>query len=60
MENLLDKTTQLWVKATRKKIDAEKETWLLGPIRNPTLIGDHYIHELAQSEDLEFTKEQHH
>lgn len=53
MENILDKTTQLWVKLTGKRIDPIDYPWLTGPIGDPDEIGDKFIHRLAQEHDLE-------
>lgn len=52
MENILDKTTQLWVKLTGKKIDPEQYGWLIGPIGDPDKIGDKFIERLAGENDL--------
>lgn len=56
--NLLDKTTQLWVKLTGKRIDPEKDHWLLGPIGSNTFIGDSFIEELATKDKLETFRNQ--
>ena len=58
MENLLDKTTQLWVKVTGKRIKPEKYQWLLGPIGDPKVIGDSFISALAKEEDLTISADQ--
>ncbi len=53
MENLIDKTTQLWVKLTGRKINPEKYAWLIGPIGDPDKIGDAFISRLANEQHLE-------
>ncbi len=53
MENLLDKTTQLWVKLTGRKIDPEKYPWLIGPIGDPDKIGDAFIARIASEQHLQ-------
>lgn len=53
MENILDKTTQLWVKLTGRKIDPAESNWLTGPIGDPDKIGDKFISRLAEEENLE-------
>lgn len=52
MENLLDKTTQLWVKLTGRKIEPRKHSWLIGPIGDSDVIGDKFISRLIKEEDL--------
>ena len=59
MENLLDKTTQLWVKLTGRKIDPEKYAWLIGPIGDPDKIGDAFISRLANEQNLEVIFNEH-
>lgn len=54
-ENLLDKTTQYWVKTCGKKIDPVKEQWLIGPIGDPDIIRDKFIAALAKKENLTVT-----
>lgn len=53
MENFIDKTTQLWVKISGRKIDPNKENWLIGPIGDTDLIGEKFIDRLAKEENLE-------
>lgn len=53
MENILDKTTQLWVKLTGKKIDPIQYDWLVGPIGDPDKIGDKFITRLASENNLD-------
>lgn len=53
MENILDKTTQLWVKLTGKKIDPNRYDWLVGPIGDPDKIGDKFIERLASENKLD-------
>ena len=55
MENLLDKTTQLWVKLTGQRIDPEKHHWLIGPVGDADKIGDRFIDALVEKEGLEKT-----
>lgn len=52
MENLLDKTTQLWVKATGKRIDPEEYSWLVGPVGGKHFIGDEFISRLISEDHL--------
>ncbi|MFT7159307.1 MAG: hypothetical protein ACI9GZ_000474 [Bacteroidia bacterium] len=52
MENLLDKTTQLWVKATGRRIDPSEFSWLIGPVGDPGLIGEQFVDKLASNESL--------
>ncbi len=52
MENILDKTTQLWVKWTGKQISPEKYAWLLGPIGDTDMISDQFVEHLAREEGL--------
>lgn len=49
---LQDWITQLWVKATGKRIDPERDHWLIGPIGDTDLIRDKFIHDLARQEQL--------
>ena len=53
MSNLLDKTTQLWVKWTGKKIDPEQDEWLLGPIGDSDKVGDQFISRLEKDGNLD-------
>ncbi len=48
-----DIITQIWVKATGKRIDPDKFEWLIGPIGNTDMIKDKFIFELAKTENLE-------
>lgn len=50
MENILDKTTQLWVKWSGKRILPEKFDWLLGPIGDADKIADQFVERLAKAE----------
>lgn len=56
MENLLDKTTQLWVKWTGKQISPEKYDWLLGPIGDADKIADQFVERLAKDEGLKVSR----
>lgn len=58
MENILDKTTQLWVKLTGKKIDPGQCNWLVGPIGDLDKIGDKFIERLASESKLEIISNQ--
>ena len=53
MENILDKSTQLWVKLTGRRIDPDQNEWLVGPIGDPDLIGDKFIKRLAIENNLD-------
>lgn len=48
-----DDITQLWVRTTGRRIDPEREAWLLGPIGDPELIDDRFIRQLMEDEGLE-------
>ncbi len=48
-----DNITQIWVKATGKRIDPDEYKWLLGPIGDTDIIKDKFIYDLAEKEDLE-------
>ena len=48
-----DTITQLWVRTTGKKIDPELYAWLIGPVGETRIIGDTFIHRLAEKENLE-------
>lgn len=56
MENILDKTTQLWVKWAGKRISPEKFDWLLGPIGDADKIADQFVERLANEEELQVEK----
>ncbi|MEC5395471.1 hypothetical protein [Bergeyella sp. RCAD1439] len=47
-----DRLTQQWVIARGRKIDPNKMRWLLGPFGSPEEIGEKFIHQLAQNENL--------
>src|SRR2546423_11922051 len=49
---LQDWITQVWVKATGRRIDPIKDSWLIGPIGDTRLIKDKFIHALAKKNDL--------
>ncbi len=53
---LQDWITQLWVKATGRRIDPVKDAWLLGPVGGTETIGIQYLVRLAESEGLEVVK----
>jgi hypothetical protein len=50
---LTDWITQRWVQLTGIKIDLRNEKWLLGPIGDTEIIGEHFYKTLAEKEDLE-------
>ncbi len=52
MANLLDLTTQKWVRITGKKLSLDKEPWLKSPIGNDDIIGDSYIQNLIKEQGL--------
>lgn len=52
----IDRITQKWVKWTGRQIDSIHSNWLLGPIGSPDLIGDKFIHKLAETEKLDIRK----
>jgi hypothetical protein len=58
LENILDKTTQLWVKLTGKKFDPNQYSWLVGPIGDPDKIGDKFIERLAGESNLDIVSNQ--
>lgn len=58
MENLLDKTTQLWVKLTGRRIEPNKYSWLIGPIGDADKIGDKFIFRLIKEDNLKMCTEQ--
>lgn len=49
---LQDWITQLWVKATGRRIEEEKNNWLLGPIGKTDKISDSFIDVLCEKENL--------
>jgi hypothetical protein len=49
---LSDWTTQLWVRATGRRLNVRDSEWLLGPIGGTRQIGESYFAELAASEGL--------
>jgi len=51
-----DKITQIWVKATGRKINPNDFEWLIGPIGNTDIIKDKFIFELAEKENLNIQK----
>lgn len=51
-----DKITQIWVKATGRKINPNEFEWLIGPIGNTDIIKNKFIFELAEKENLEIQK----
>lgn len=52
MENLLDKTTQLWVRWSGKTISPDNCEWLLGPVGDTDKIADHFVDRLVRDEGL--------
>lgn len=55
---LLDKTTQLWVKLTGRKIDPDEYAWMLGPIGDEEIIADTFIDKLADTQGLKRVQNQ--
>jgi hypothetical protein len=53
LANILDQTTQLWVKWTGKQIDPDEFSWLTGPIGDSDKIGDKFVTRLAAELNLE-------
>ncbi len=53
LENILDKTTQFWVKLTGRRIDPNQYNWLIGPIGDPDKIGDKFLTRLAVENNLD-------
>src|SRR5579883_728791 len=49
---LTDYVTQLWVRASGRRITLEEYPWLEGPIGKPTGIGPNFFEELAKHENL--------
>jgi len=49
---LQDWITQLWVKATGKKVMFKDFEWILGPTGSPRVIADEYIYKLAEELSL--------
>ena len=56
LQNPLDWTTQLWNIALGKRIEPEKDAWLLGPIGEVGGIADRFIERLAEEEGLTVTR----
>ena len=50
---LTDWTTQLWVRATGKRLDVREYPWLDGPVGPPRGIGADFFRELARREKLD-------
>ena len=50
--HLADWTTQLWVRATGKRVNLDLHPWLKGPIGKPTGIGSDFFHQLADQQNL--------
>ncbi len=53
---LQDWLTQLWVKATGRRVQESSAKWLLGPIGNTDKIGDTFIDNLCLQEKLNVVK----
>lgn len=56
--HLQDWITQVWVKATGKRFNPCRDSWLVGPIGDTDLIKDKFFRELAQKEKLEIVEDQ--
>lgn len=52
LQKTQDWITQQWVICTGRKIDLEKHDWLIGAIGNNEKIGEDFIRQLAQQENL--------
>jgi hypothetical protein len=50
---LTDYATQLWVRATGRRVDVERDRWLNGPVGGARGIGREFFVELARAEGLE-------
>ncbi|MEZ5978470.1 MAG: hypothetical protein R3F34_09650 [Planctomycetota bacterium] len=55
--NAYDWVTQLWVRATGRRVDLREQTWLDGPIGGTEKIGEACFRELAVCERLEVVEE---
>jgi len=54
---LADWITQLWVRATGRRVDLSQMPWLDGPVGPPRGIGTHFFSDLATREGLEIRRE---
>ena len=52
MQNLQDWFTQQWVITTGRKVDSKSMDWLMGPYGELNCIGENFILELADKENL--------
>ncbi len=55
--HLQDYITQVWVKVTGRKFDPEKESFLVGPTGDTTLIKDKFFQDLALRENLDIQQD---
>jgi len=55
-QNFQDWITQQWVILSGKKINSKEYKWLLGPFGNTNGIGEKFINQLAENENLEIYK----
>lgn len=55
-QNFQDWVTQQWVIVFGKKINSQEYKWLLGPFGNTNGIGEKFINQLAENENLSFNK----
>ena len=55
-QNFQDWTTQQWVILSGKKINSKEYEWLLGPFGTLNGIGEKFINQLAENENLEICK----
>ncbi|MCB9227486.1 MAG: hypothetical protein H6578_10010 [Chitinophagales bacterium] len=55
-QNFQDWITQQWVIAFGKKINSQEYKWLLGPFGSTNGIGEKFINQLAEKEDLSILK----
>ena len=56
-QNFQDWATQQWVITFGKKINTEEFKWLLGPFGNVEGIGEKFIKQLAEKENLSIDSE---
>ncbi len=52
-QNFQDWVTQQWVIVSGKKINSKEYEWLLGPFGNTNGVGEKFIKQLAENENLE-------
>lgn len=57
MQKIQDWLTQQWVIICGRKIDPKEFSWLIGPFGGVNVIGEDFIHELAEKENLTIERE---